>query len=480
MISNIKLFKIIIIHIYIIHNLIHCNEIQYLKVYNDPVKSCEFQTVNYNCFNIICQGIKSITEMTKTLKELIDRSVILNRGQLFCSVDFSNTYIHDLNTFFYTHFNAFIEKLKVQRENFKMSFSNLKKIQPFNFTSNINLIVYIYDSFLYEISPKIFEKNKNIDLNLINFTTYSNNWFNLLESSNINVLSMRFINDLNNVTFKNNYFSSTIREIKILNSNIIYLNDNFFLFKVLKYTEQIEFINCDIEVIQDGIFENYDFISRNLKILILSNNNINKITRKTFYGLKNLILLDLDNNPIDFIDRHAFESLKALETLSLNNNIKFDYIFYDPIWFYSLLNSNSLKYSKSLKKISVSSKNSVLNICFLSNLIDSINNYPNKTNSVYFYQRKRKKILQLFPRKLDMVQLYNSFKLEEFKCNIFFVCKYMEKQRHLNNLIFKVESVDFCKSYHSLFDNSTLKCNFKKNIKKCKLNYTKGKYFLFY
>jgi hypothetical protein len=470
MISNIKLFKIIIIQIFVTYNLIYCNEIQYLKVYNDPIKSCEFQTDNYNCFNIICQGIKSITEMTNTLKELIDRSLILDGSQIFCSIDLSNTYIHDLNKYFYLNFNTFIKSMKekVQKESFKMSFSNLRKIQQFNFTSNLNLIIYIYDSFVYEINSKIFEKNKNIDLNLVNFTTYSNNWFNLLDSSTINVLSLRFINDLTNITFRNNYFSSSIREIKILNSNIVYLNESFFLFKLLKYTEQIELINCDIEEIQDGLFENYDFISRNLKILILSNNNIQKITRKTFYGLKNLLLLDLDNNPIEFIDRNAFESLKVLETLSLNNNIKFDYIYYDPIWFYSLLNSDSFKYSKSLKKISFANENSILNICYLSSLIDSINNYQNKTTSNKFYHRKRKKFIKLFPRKLDLVQLYNKLKLDEFKCNIYFVCKYMEKQRKISNLIFQIESVDFCKSYHNLFDNSSLRCNFNQNIKKCK------------
>jgi hypothetical protein len=476
MISNVKLFKIIIINICIINNLIYCNEIQYLKVYNDPVRSCEFQTDNYNCFNIICQGINSITEMTKTLKELIDRSLILNGSQMFCSIDFSNTFINDLNKYFYLRFNSFIKELnqKVQNENFKISFSNLKKIQQFNFTVNLNLIIYIYDSFVYEINSKIFEKNRNIDLNLVNFTTYSNNWFNLLDSSNINVLSMRFINDLTNITFKNNYFSSSIRDIKILNSNIVYLNESFFLFKLLKYTEQIEFINCDIEEIQDDIFENYDFISRNLKILVLSNNNIQKINRKTFYGLKNLILLDLDNNPIDFIEKNAFESLTALETLSLNNNLKFDNIFYDPIWFYSLLKSDSFKYSKSVKKISFTNENSILNICFLSSLIETINNYQNKTNSSNIYPRKRKKILMLLPQKLDMVHLYNNFKLDEFKCNIYFVCKYLEKQKHFSNLIFKIEPVDLCKSFNNLYENSTLKCYFKKNIRKCQKKYSKS------
>ena len=84
------------------------------------------------------------------------------------------------------------------------------------------------------------------------------------------------------------------------------LDENFFIFKILKYIENIEFVDCSISKIQNGLFESYKNTFRYLKILILTNNNITEINDRTFSGLYNLILLDLDENPIKFIDSKAF------------------------------------------------------------------------------------------------------------------------------------------------------------------------------
>ncbi|KAK1803936.1 hypothetical protein P4O66_003881 [Electrophorus voltai] len=52
----------------------------------------------------------------------------------------------------------------------------------------------------------------------------------------------------------------------------------------------------------------------------LDRNNITRITKVDFSGLKNLRVLHLENNQISVIERGAFQDLKQLERLRLNRN----------------------------------------------------------------------------------------------------------------------------------------------------------------
>ncbi|KAL1246907.1 hypothetical protein QQF64_034721 [Cirrhinus molitorella] len=61
-------------------------------------------------------------------------------------------------------------------------------------------------------------------------------------------------------------------------------------------------------------------IPRNAERLDLDRNNITRITKVDFSGLKNLRVLHLENNQISVIERGAFQDLKQLERIRLNRN----------------------------------------------------------------------------------------------------------------------------------------------------------------
>ncbi|KAF7667004.1 hypothetical protein LDENG_00080980 [Lucifuga dentata] len=61
-------------------------------------------------------------------------------------------------------------------------------------------------------------------------------------------------------------------------------------------------------------------IPRNAERLDLNRNNITRITKVDFSGLKNLRILHLEDNQISVIERGAFQDLRLLERLRLNRN----------------------------------------------------------------------------------------------------------------------------------------------------------------
>ncbi|XP_035147993.3 slit homolog 3 protein isoform X1 [Callithrix jacchus] len=61
-------------------------------------------------------------------------------------------------------------------------------------------------------------------------------------------------------------------------------------------------------------------IPRNAERLDLDRNNITRITKMDFAGLKNLRVLHLEDNQVSVIERGAFQDLKQLERLRLNKN----------------------------------------------------------------------------------------------------------------------------------------------------------------
>lgn len=61
-------------------------------------------------------------------------------------------------------------------------------------------------------------------------------------------------------------------------------------------------------------------IPRNTERLDLNGNNITRITKTDFAGLRHLRVLQLMENKISTIERGAFQDLKELERLRLNRN----------------------------------------------------------------------------------------------------------------------------------------------------------------
>ncbi|KAK5598740.1 hypothetical protein CRENBAI_005280 [Crenichthys baileyi] len=61
-------------------------------------------------------------------------------------------------------------------------------------------------------------------------------------------------------------------------------------------------------------------IPRSAERLDLNRNNITRITKVDFSGLKNLRILHLEDNQISVIERGAFQDLRLLERLRLNRN----------------------------------------------------------------------------------------------------------------------------------------------------------------
>ncbi|XP_038255723.1 slit homolog 2 protein-like isoform X2 [Dermochelys coriacea] len=61
-------------------------------------------------------------------------------------------------------------------------------------------------------------------------------------------------------------------------------------------------------------------VPRNTERLDLNGNNITRITKTDFTGLRHLRVLQLMENKISTIERGAFQDLKELERLRLNRN----------------------------------------------------------------------------------------------------------------------------------------------------------------
>lgn len=86
------------------------------------------------------------------------------------------------------------------------------------------------------------------------------NWFHLLESAKLKLLSLRNIPNLKEEFNSQNkefimYPIATITDVKIYHSYLPIIDDYFFLFKLLKSIEQLELNSCSISFIKNSIFD---------------------------------------------------------------------------------------------------------------------------------------------------------------------------------------------------------------------------------
>lgn len=371
--------------------------------------------------NIYCCENYNLTRIPSTLDLLINTTVKTN--QLLCSIDFSNTGINKITKETIGNINSIYSDLLRINSNhekniIKLSFSNIKHVQVFQLV-NVNVVLYIHNSHVISVMPKSLQtSSSNLELNLVNSKLNQANWLNLLDSASLKLLTLRNIESLEtNVglsQFRNILPIAGINDLKVYNSVLPpAIDENFFLFKILAYIEQIELIGCTIERIKTNTFLKYNMAFINLRILILSNNKIRHIEEGTFKGLSNLAILDLDENPIEHIESNSFNHLTSLRTLSLNSNIKLIELLGKPGWLSFYLFNNTMT---NLKEINLKNNGWLNDFC----LIESFAKLNLNSASDFHINQNNSRLLRLFYDSDIADSVLN--KSESIYCNKKFIC----------------------------------------------------------
>ena len=448
------------------NSLFNCNFNDFFKKEtNEEHQFCDFEFDYFNCLNINCNGLKSLQKIPHTLKKLVNAT--LNKTQIVCSIDLSETGIKILNSDVFENFNQFIlELVKINRNHekstLKLSFSNIESIESFKLP-HLNTVLFISDSSLKKIQPQSLSYNSKIELNLLNVTANSVNWLNLLDSSRLKLLNLRNIPNMEEefIDTSHQLFPiATIIDLKIYHTFLPILDENFFLFKTIKYIEQMEFMGCSIFKIKNDTFSKYKTRFRYLKNLILSNNNLTNINEKTFNGLSNLVLLDLDENPIEFIGAESFANLKKLKILSLNNNMRLIHLMANPAWLTNILNAktDSLISEINLKSSLWSKDFCSLHFLFTSIKTSNINHDKVKNTSLANYTDKPRYLKIFLEEELEIDN-----EDDEIYCNYNFICKYSST---FSYFLWRIESLSSCSNILKLITVEK-RCLFTEKIHDC-------------
>lgn len=226
--------------------------------------NCDYEIDLYNCVNINCKGFKHIDRIPLSISNLVNFK--LRKNQLLCSIDLSDTGITQINSYSIESINELYDELisfnlEHSKNIIKILLSNIKTIESFRLT-NANIVLLIRDSHVKSVEPKSLKSSsQKVDISLINTTLSGLNWLNLLDSTSLRLFSIRSIPNLYSLYEERApmYPITTITDLKIYNSYLPVLEDNFFMFKILKYVEQIEITNCSISIIKEKIFNKITF-----------------------------------------------------------------------------------------------------------------------------------------------------------------------------------------------------------------------------
>lgn len=172
----------------------------------------------------------------------------------------------------------------------------------------------------------IFINSYNIELRVKYDTFDSMQKLNYLTLDNIPQLTI----------LPNLYFSNSLKEITIHNSQLKFISPEFCKFKSLLV--KIDFSYNDLDDLK-YVFDHclnitlLDLSYNRIKSLVevfnyefklidlnLSGNLLTSIGKEDFYFLKNLAELDLSRNRLAFIDENAFDEIKNLQKLDLSKN----------------------------------------------------------------------------------------------------------------------------------------------------------------
>lgn len=257
--------------------------------------------------------------------------------------------------------------------------------------------------------------------------------------------------ELDEIDFRIQEFSN-LKELKILDNNIIHLRENNFnnlyKLKVLGLIDnQIQFIEMktfenlkvlkildlsynNIETI-DGLFE----VNEYLTDVYLRNNLIKSIHPNTFSKLNNLKIIHIDNNLIEFLDEDIFRNNKHIKWLSLSDN----YLQQIP--------DNTFKNLKYITTIELAYNN-------LTKLPPSIFKYNRKLKTLNLTGNQFGSITgSVFELLLELEFLYlNNNQLEELKDSELFCNNRNLQVIQLNNNNLTILPADIFKPSRSLYE----------------------------
>lgn len=233
--------------------------------------NCDYEIDLYNCVNINCKGLKQIDQVPLSISNLVNFK--LRKNQLLCSIDLSETGIERIDSYSMENINELYDELisfnlEHSKNVIKILLSNIKAVESFKLT-NTNIVLLIRDSHIISVESKSLRlSSQKVDISLINTTLSGINWLNLLDSTSLRLFSIRSIPKLYNLFEERSLMFpiTTITDLKIYNSHLPILEENFFMFKILKYVEQIEITNCSISIIKDKIFNKITFSYLRYKI----------------------------------------------------------------------------------------------------------------------------------------------------------------------------------------------------------------------
>lgn len=258
------------------------------NVLTKNLKSCNCKIEqNVNEVEVLMAKIEGLQNRNKILKEKITELLAKNQTQL----EIENQKLKN-------------NILYVKSNNVKMKdyIVNLRKTSESNKQVEVDKTVEKCEN----EKKKLMQSFKKIDLNCKMSE-------NTCEAVSLKILSDDMtVGDLiiqNGVRTSNNY----VERLTIFNQQTVFLPNN--LSSIFKNLRELVLVNSGFEEIKDTTLLNF-----NLTRLVLTQNQLTRISSKAFQSANSLKSLDLSRNQISSIESGAFESLINLETLNLNQN----------------------------------------------------------------------------------------------------------------------------------------------------------------
>lgn len=148
---------------------------------------CEFEIDAYSCLNINCNYVKRLKIMPESIFELSRNFSMENfrshndqnsKSLLLCSMDLSDTGMTQLQSETFKNFDLLLlETIRLNpnqsHTNIKLFMSNLNEIRELGMPNYLNTVLFIRDSAIHYIQPKVLGRSGKLELNLISKEFFS-------------------------------------------------------------------------------------------------------------------------------------------------------------------------------------------------------------------------------------------------------------------------------------------------------------------